>query len=147
MKFKTKIDWWLNVILIAIVALSMYLLVSAAINKSTAQLFSAVCFMLITAIIIAPLYFFTYYEISDDGILFVKSGYFYKKKIKISSIKAITPTNNPVSSAAMSARRIAIYYDTGKKDRLSIEYISPDKKTEFIEELIKINSDIIVKKA
>lgn len=147
MRFKTKIDWWLNVILITIMALSLYLIVSAAISKSTAQLFSAVCFILITGIIIAPLYLFTYYEIKDDGILLVKSGYFYKKKIKISCIKAVTPTNNPVSSAAMSVRRIAIYYDTGKKDRLSIEYISPDKKTEFIEQLIKINPNIIVKKA
>lgn len=144
MKFKSKVDWWFNAIMLLISALSIYLMVSAALTKSQEQLLSAIIMLAIVVLLILPIYFFTYYEIRDEALI-IKSGYFYKKKIMIKDIVGIAPTNNPLSSAALSINRIAIVYNNGK--RITNEFISPQYKDEFISALKKINPEINVKTA
>ena len=60
-------------------------------------------------------------------------------KVEIKSIKRIYKTRNPLSSPALSLDRIAIVYN--KYDEV---LISPKNKKEFVEELLKINPDIVV---
>lgn len=142
MKFKSKVDWWFNGIMAFICVIAVYLLITAGITKSLEQLYSGLICCAIAILIIFPVYFFTYYEINEDTLI-IKSGYFYKNRIQIAHIKAISPTHNPLSSAALSIHRIAIYYNNGKK--ITNEFISPKDKDEFISALLKINPDINIK--
>lgn len=60
-------------------------------------------------------------------------------EIDILSIKRIYKTNNPLSSPALSLGRIAVVYN--KYDEV---LISPKLKKEFVDELLKINPNIVV---
>ncbi|MEG0697900.1 MAG: PH domain-containing protein, partial [Algoriella sp.] len=68
-----------------------------------------------------------------------KSGFLVNKKIDINSITKISKTNNPISSPALSLDRIEIFYN--KYDSV---IISPKNEQEFIQDLQKINSSIII---
>ena len=71
--------------------------------------------------------------------MIINSGFIYKQKINITSIKKISETNNLLASPAASLDRIAIYYN--EKD---LVIISPKDKIDFIDQLIKLNSKIKV---
>jgi hypothetical protein len=62
----------------------------------------------------------------------------WKTKIDIKSIRKIYRTRNIISSPALSLDRIAIVYN--QYDEV---LISPINKEDFIEELMKINPNII----
>lgn len=79
----------------------------------------------------------TEYTVVDTGILNVKCGIFYNKNFDIHKIKAITKSNNLVSSPAPSLDRIELTY--GKFD---VIIISPKDKVSFAEELTSINPEI-----
>ncbi|MCB8999406.1 MAG: PH domain-containing protein [Bacteroidales bacterium] len=86
----------------------------------------------------AHLIFSTYYVIQGD-ILIIKSGFIINKKVNINRIKKITETNNILSAPAASLDRIAIYCENSE-----IIMISPKDKMNFINDLIKVNSNIEV---
>ncbi len=77
----------------------------------------------------------------DGENLIVKNGFLKPQVIDIKTIKEISETNNPISAPATSLDRIEIKYG---KNRSII--ISPKKKEEFIDDLIKINPAIAIKK-
>lgn len=81
----------------------------------------------------------TEYTIDNDKLK-VKCGFLYNKTIDIKSIRKITETNNPLSSPATSLDRLEINY--GKFDSV---LISPKQKSEFINEIKRLNPDIEVK--
>jgi|SRR5690606_28264076 hypothetical protein len=81
--------------------------------------------------------FSTEYAITDNGILKVKCGFIYNKSFDINKIKSITKSNNLISSPAPSLDRIELAY--GKFDLI---IISPKDKTEFANDLTKINPKI-----
>jgi len=78
----------------------------------------------------------TYYLISNE-VLRIKSGFMVNKFIPIDTIRAISETNNPVSSPANSLDRLEIKYS-----RKGTIMVSPKNETEFINQLIKINPKI-----
>ncbi|WP_111310122.1 PH domain-containing protein [Confluentibacter sediminis] len=81
--------------------------------------------------------FSTEYAITDNGILKVKCGFVYNKSFDINKIKSIRKSNNLISSPAPSLDRIELTY--GKFDLI---IISPKDKTEFANDLTKINPKI-----
>jgi hypothetical protein len=112
-----------------------------------------------TAIILIPLTIFiiwtafaTYYEINGGQLKIVAGPIRYT--INIHSIQSIKPTNNPLSSPALSMDRLEIQYSkTNKKGGLQsnkslwssgMALISPKDKQKFIEELLKVNPNIDV---
>ena len=81
----------------------------------------------------------TEYTIDNDKLT-VKCGFLYNKTIDIKSIRKITETNNPLKSPATSLDRLEINY--GKFDSV---LISPKQKSEFINEIKRLNPNIEVK--
>jgi len=95
--------------------------------------------IIITAVFILHLFLTTDYTITEDELK-IKSGFVYKKTIKIVEIKRITETRDIMSSPANSIDRLEITFNNF--DRV---LVSPKEKTEFIRLLTAINPDIKVK--
>jgi len=79
----------------------------------------------------------TTYKI-EKGKLYIKCGFFNYNPVNIGEMKKISKSSNIISSPAASFDRIEITY--GKFDEL---LISPKHKTKFVEDLQKINPEII----
>lgn len=76
--------------------------------------------------------------IIEENQLVVKCMFIVNERIDISKIKKIEKTNSILSSPALSLDRIAIKYN--KFDEV---YISPKEKQAFVDELLKINPEIV----
>ena len=99
------------------------------------------CLMTLVLIILFGLilhvFFNTNYKIQNEK-LFIKCGFFKYRPINIEDIKKVSKSSNIISSPAASFDRIEIKY--GKFDEI---IISPKNKIKFVEELQKINPNII----
>jgi hypothetical protein len=90
----------------------------------------------------------TYYEINGKTLK-VAAGPI-RHKIDIKNIKSIRPSRNPLASPALSLDRLELHYSR-PTDKVETRYswktilISPKDKDQFIQELLKINSNIEVK--
>jgi hypothetical protein len=89
--------------------------------------------------IIAYLFYDTTYKIEGET-LEIRFGFLYKMKVSIKEIREIRETNNPLSSPAASLDRLDIRYG-----RSGSVLISPQRKEEFVNELLKIQPEIVVK--
>jgi hypothetical protein len=78
------------------------------------------------------------YKIEKEN-LNVKCTFLLNENIEINTIRKITETYNPLSSPAASIDRIEIFYN-----KFDSVLISPKKKQEFIEDILKINPNIEV---
>ena len=76
------------------------------------------------------------YFIKENNLI-IKSGFIKMSSIDINQIKSIEKSNNILSSPAASLNRISIKY--GKYDDI---LVSPRNQEDFIQELLKINSEI-----
>jgi hypothetical protein len=94
--------------------------------------------MLFFLVFISYLITSTYYQVSAT-ILFIRCGFFFKRRIEIDSIRQIRETRNPISSPALSLDRLEIAYK--KYDTV---LISPREKEKFIAHLTRINPGIEV---
>lgn len=90
-------------------------------------------------IFVAYTFMTTNYTIESD-VLIIKCGFLFNKTIDIRTINKISETNNPLSSPATSLDRLEIIY--GKFDSV---IISPKQKTEFINDIKKLNPNVEVK--
>ena len=88
------------------------------------------------AIYMASLSFLTRYVIEKESLT-VFYGFFLKKRIPISSITSIHHSHNPLSSPALSLRRLLIRY--GKYDEV---LVSPVDQEAFIAALKAVNPNI-----
>lgn len=126
--YKSKIDWWL---IILILILFGYPIVDGILSKEYVL-------SLVFGLILIVFFFLSktiQYKIDGENLVI------WKTKIDIKTIRKIYKTNNPLSSPAMSLDRIAIVYN--KFDEV---LLSPKERDEFINELLKINPNIEVKK-
>jgi len=92
-------------------------------------------------ILTLPIYFRTFYTIHDIDQLTVICGLFYKKTFNIHDIRRIRPSNNPISSPALSLKRLELKFANNE-----MLLISPVQKSLFIEALLTINPEIEVMK-
>lgn len=79
------------------------------------------------------------YSISGN-LLLIKCGLFYRKTVDIDSIKSVRSTNNLLSSPAASFDRLEIRFN-----KFDSVIISPERKVQFVDQLLVINPSIIVK--
>lgn len=132
MKFNSKKDWWLTLIIwggaLFAIGSGMY-----GLMEKPADLF--IIFIVIFGAIIVPLFmlwmwFTTYYILNEENLI-IKYGPF-KSTIPLQSINRVKKTNNPLSSPALSLKRVEILYD-----KYNSVFISPVDRDEFIALLCK----------
>jgi hypothetical protein len=129
--YKSKIDWWMGLFLVYPLYMS-----SVSILKGEVIGYIVLAFLIAFVLFASKT---TRYIINENQLL-VKSMWIVNNKIEISKIRKIEKTNSILSSPALSLDRIALYYN--KYDEV---YISPKEKQTFIDELLKVNPDIVVK--
>ena len=126
--YKSKIDWWLLIILASAMAVSAYASAEIVLASSPTTWW----LLLLTAGIGIglPLWVLlgTNYSV-DLKQLLVRSGPF-KWRVPIADITSITATSNPLSSPALSLDRLRIEYG-----RSSAIMISPRDKEKFLRDI------------
>jgi energy-coupling factor transporter transmembrane protein EcfT len=124
MVFRSKIDPWLLIVVVAVTALPLFQAMAALRDGSSATPHLLV-FVLLGGFFLWLL-LSTKYTIDDDAIL-VQSGPFSWRIVR-TEITGIVPSKSMVSSPALSLDRIRIDYGLGRKSIL----ISPKDKDRFL---------------
>lgn len=116
------------------------LLVAAVISIVYSGQIVAIGLMVVVVFaIVLPIFLNTNYTISEQ-LLKVRCGVILRQDIPISSITRIEKTGTILSSPALSIKdRIEVFY--GKYDSV---IISPERRAEFIADLLRINPTILV---
>ena len=130
--YKSKIDWWLGLLLVY----PIYLSVASLIKGQWLYGLAGLGFVIGVVLFISKT---TRYIIKESQLI-VKSMWIVNERIEISKIKKIEKSNSILSSPALSLDRIALYYN--KYDEV---YISPKEKQDFLNSLLEINPNIEVK--
>ncbi len=131
-KYKSKVSYGL-IAFIALVLGGVFVLMLSI--KS----FVGMLIVLLIAGFIVHLFSTTVYIVLD-GILKIKSGFFFNRSININNIKSIAETNDIGSAPANSLDRLEIRYN-----KYDCVIVSPKQKSEFIDQLKEINPGILVK--
>ena len=128
--YRTKIDWWLGILLGGTMVLMLYIVIEPLIHGEGIQLGMTIV-TVITLIIILPLFFIKYTFYSTH--LLISCGIYGKERVEYHLIHQMKETKNPISSAAMSLDRLQIdYMENGYHQTV---LISPIRKKEFIHRL------------
>ena len=130
LKYPSKIDLKLLVIVDAILMTNLVWMVYL-------QSVIGIIIIALTSAFVIHVFVTTYYVITSDHLLIVKSSFLINKKISIQDITRIKESNNILSSPALSFDRIEIKYKDG-----SI-LVSPREKEKFIQELKARNATIL----
>jgi len=139
MKFKSRKDWWLTLLVWGSMLFAICSSGYGLIVKPT-TFFELILIVLLA--IVLPLFMLwlwcTTEYIIKEKYLIIRSGPF-KKRILLESIKSVRKTLNPISSPALSLRRIEINYGI-----YGFILISPKNREKFISTLLEIYPDIKV---
>lgn len=128
--YRTAIDWWLGLLLGACEGLFLYLVMEPIIRRGTVE-WSMVLIAVGMSIMILPLFGIKYILYSEH--LLISMSLYGKLRVRYKDIVEMKKTNNPLSSAAMSLRRIQIDYVEEDLHRMVL--ISPVKRKTFIQEI------------
>lgn len=129
--YRSKINLWLLVIIVgAGIGFVIGAMVTVVGALATVPPLACVGILPLFAGIGMPLYFLTSvkYTLSDDRL--IVKGSIFSWRIELPQIYRIYPTNNPISSPALSLDRLRIEYGNGK-----YVMISPDDKEGFLLDL------------
>jgi len=125
-RFKSKVDRWIFVVLIAVIVVEIVAIGSAALQAGDPLATTGLIFVMIGIVgLMIWLLVGTHYTI-DRGILRVVSGPF-RWKVPIDQITSVSATRSLLSSPALSLDRISIRY--GKRRRIMI---SPANRGAFL---------------
>lgn len=133
--YRTAIDWWLGLLLGGCEVYMIILAVEPIIRSGKinwAMLLVAVGM----SILILPLFGIKYVLYSEH--MLVSMSMYGKARVRYADIVEVKKTNNPLSSAAMSLRRIQIDYVENDVHRMVL--ISPVNRKTFIDEIEKRRS-------
>ena len=128
--YRTKIDWWLGILLGGTMILMLYIVIEPLIHGEGIQLGMTIV-SVITLLIVLPLFFIKYTFYSTH--LLISCGIYGKERVEYHLIRQMKETKNPISSAAMSLDRLQIDYM--EKGYHQTVLISPVRKKDFIERL------------
>lgn len=128
--YRTKIDWWLGILLGGTMVLMLYIVIEPLIQGEGIQLGMTIV-SVITLLIVLPLFFIKYTFYSTH--LLISCGIYGKERVEYHLIRQMKETKNPISSAAMSLDRLQIDYM--EKGYHQTVLISPVRKKEFIHRL------------
>jgi TM2 domain-containing membrane protein YozV len=122
--YRSKIDAWLLVVLIAAMAVSGFGALQSISAGTTGGWLTGIAIALIGIGLPLWLLLATYYRF-ETGELIVRCGPF-RWRIPISEIVEVVPTSNPISSPALSLDRLKIVFGAGRT-----LLVSPREKEEF----------------
>ena len=126
MTFKSAVDLWLLVVVALVVIISLGVSVRLVLQHSPAGYLRVIGVLAVG--IGLPLWFlYTTQYLVEDEILKIQSGPF-KWTIPITSISQVVETTNPLSSPALSLRRLKITYGESKT-----VMVSPKDREGFLE--------------
>ena len=124
--YKSKVDTWVAVVLAVAIAVSLF--ASGAVLSSGGPWWVAVAIVAVGAALPLWLLLGTNYRL-DSGQLYVRSGPF-RWRVPVTAITSIVPTDNAMSSPALSLDRLRIEYSQGKA-----VMVSPRNKDMFIRDI------------
>lgn len=126
MRFTSKRDVWLGLILFGSIGYGTFLSISALISEesSIGESFFAILLNLVIILFICWLWFSTYYVL-DEKDLVIRCGPI-NKRIPYREITSAHKTWNPLSIPALSLKRINIKYQFG------MALISPKDRDSFL---------------
>jgi hypothetical protein len=128
-RFPSKVDAWLPLTLVAVIALQAYVIAVAVMRAArTVDILIPVAILLLAIVVMGALLRFTYYDVDRD-FLTVRAGP-VRWRVPLDSITAVEPTRSLVSSPALSLDRLRIRY--GKRRQL---LVSPRDKDGFLRAL------------
>jgi hypothetical protein len=132
LKFKSKQDWWLTAIVWGPMLFAIGSGVMALITEpvSFGEALLLFCLTLLLPVILIWMWLTTYYVL-DESSLIIRFGPF-KKVIPLNEIRSVKKTSNPLSSPALSLKRLKISYG-----RYDFVLISPTDRDEFMKILAK----------
>lgn len=137
-KFRSKKDWWILGFIIAMTGLLLQLLLTMYAKGSMAQYpVHTLIYVLTIAVLWWPVWS-TQYRIEAEQL--VVSSMFLTWKIPLSTIQKISPSNNSVSSPALSLDRLRIDYQ--KEGKAKFILISPKDKQAFTQALQQAQQSI-----
>jgi len=126
-KFKSKIDAWIRVLLLAVVV-AQILAIGTSVTQAHDPLVTTGMILLAIAVVglMIGLLLGTHYTV-DRGIVRIVSGPF-RWKVPVDQITSVQASRSPLSSPALSLDRLLIRY--GKNRRIMI---SPADKAGFLQ--------------
>lgn len=136
--FKSKIGWNILIPTLALVMVVGFLPIFQD-EVSTASVLVAFAMVLMALIIILPPFINTTYTITAQGVLEIRSSFWYRQSIPIQDITKIKPSTSWLASPAPSLDRLAIHHG-----KFSMALVSPEDKIGFIEALKARKDGILV---
>lgn len=124
MKYHSKKDWWIGIIIWVPMTFGLYATAYEAFAGELSYIFFIIFALLIG--FVAWIWFGTYYVFGEESLI-IRCGPI-KENVPYRKIISVKKTKNPLSSAALSIDRIEIRYG-------SVVLVSPLKKEEFLAEL------------
>jgi hypothetical protein len=125
-QFRSEIDAWLLVVLAAVPLICLATIVAAALNGGEG-IWVALLSLVIVAGIYGGLLFPLYYRLEASSLL-VRYG-LVRQHVPYDAITSVRPTRNPLSSPALSLRRLRVDYGR------SFVMISPERRDAFLTSL------------
>lgn len=126
--FRSAVDWWLAVILIALPFIEVWALVSVLNSADREAIVSTAFGCGLVAAIYGLLLFPLRYGISDTQLI-IRFGV-VRRRVALAEIREVYPTHNPLASPALSLNRLAIRTGEGMA---GLGLVSPSDRSEFLE--------------
>lgn len=130
LRIKSAVDWWLALIIWLTIGGMIATAIFAPPDELQLLVYATIFF---TVGFMLWLYYGTYYEFQAD-ILYCRAGPFVAR-VPYNKITSIRLSNNPLSSMALSVKRIEIKYKSTNIFS-GLIYISPPDRENFMRELI-----------
>ena len=142
-RYKSKKDAWLIVIIAVAFLISLFSLVLTFITPGAIQQDGWVSIVVVVVLwgFIASLIWPLYYEITSSELV-VRSGLLHWE-IPLSSIQQVYPSHNMLASPALSLDRLRIEYSRNDKTRFML--ISPKDKSGFLTDIAQNAGDFEVR--
>ncbi len=130
--WRSRVDLWLALLLLGCLGWMLYAVIMEWIREREVSYVLVVTFLILAAIIL-PLFNIRYIFYKD--YLKVDCGIYGTERIPYGSIVSIKKTMNPLSSAALSLRRLEILYEIEGISKMVL--ISPKNRDAFMKEVEK----------
>jgi hypothetical protein len=145
MRYYSKKDWWVLLIVWIIILLSStFGFIAVHIESEPTLVISGwitLSVVLVLILSLSMLSFPLYYEI-EMNVLRIRSG-LLRQELPLSAIQAVFPTHNPMVAAAWSLDRLQVNYQLEGRPRCAL--IAPRDKAKFLQELAKHDCDLEMK--
>ena len=126
-RFGSKIDWWLGILLAALPLGGAAALGHAWLVDDMDEIWVALISCAAILVLYVGLVFPLYYEITDTQLV-IRFG-LARKRVALSEIKQVVPSRNPLSSPALSLDRLNVEYESRWSSGV---LISPEPRDAFL---------------